>query len=175
MSWTIKAAIATGDGVFYQDINEILQNLVALAARRAGRVLGGSRVMPNAPALDIETGEFRSVHYGLGPYDVPNYVDVEIDGTVQAGFTYQARVHCRVSGPIGLTITPVIRNITDSADAGTGVACSASDPAYGGTNQKQTIALTIASGVKTYRMTYVLSMPSGESWMSGELEALATA
>lgn len=174
MPWNPMPSAFVVDQVYgFQTAEKFRQNGLTLVSRRAGRPLGGSREVPNAPVATPLTGLLRSKHYGLGPFDAYEYVDVEIDGTNQAGITHQARVAVRVAAS-GLTITPKVRNVTDSTDAGVGVACTAADPAYGGANQKQTIALTIAVGVKTYRLQYTLNSPSGDSWCGGELESFAT-
>ena len=173
MSWNVVAAKVLDDPFGYQSVNAFRDNLIALVSRRAGRTLGGSRHFPNDLCISLR-GDIKSKSPGVGPSDVFGYVDVEIDGTNQTGITYQARVHVRVSNAL-LSITPKIRNMTDSADAGTGAACSATAVDYSGTNQKQTIALTIASGVKVYRLQYTLSNVSYDSWMTGEIESFATA
>jgi hypothetical protein len=172
-AWSVIAQFVVNVRFGFQSAEKLRNNLIVLASRRSGRSLGGSREMPNSPVFDLEAGTFNSKHNGVGPFDAYDFVDVEIDGTHQLGspgITYQARVEVRV-GRTGLTITPKVRNITDATDAGVGVACSASDPAYAGTNQRQTIALTIASGIKKYRLMYTLSGPGGDSWANGEIES----
>lgn len=178
MAWTVISQFLVNARFGFQSAERIRGNLITLASRRAGRSLGGSREIPNNFVMDTDDdsgGELHSLQYGVGPYDAYDYVDVEIDGTEQTGITYRARVEVRVLGPNGFTITPKIRNITDSTDAGTGTACSASEPDYSGTDQRQTITLTIASGVKKYRLMYTLSGPTGDSWVKGEIESFATA
>lgn len=174
MSWTAITAYILDQVFGYQDANEIRANLIVLASRRSGRSLGGSRTLPNDPAVDLLTGKWRSKSAGLGPTDVVDYMDVEIDGTNQTGITYQARVQVRTDRA-NVSITPRVYNVTDSTVAGTGTACSASAGDFSGTNQKQTIALTIASGVKTYRLQFSLNNVSGSTWAIGEIESFATA
>lgn len=174
MSWTAITAYVLDQVFGYQDANEIRANLITLASRRAGRFLGGSRTIPNDPVLNPFTGLWQSKSAGLGPTNVVDWMDIEIDGTNQAGITYQARVQCRTDRAT-VSITPRILNVTDSTVAGTGSACTATALDYSGTNQKQMIALTIASGVKTYRLQFSLNNVSGSTWMMGEVESFATA
>lgn len=177
MNWNVISAFVLDQLFGYQSATKIRDNLIVLASGREGRSLGGSRLIPNNP-LTGEDGALllESRQNGTGPFDVVDYLDVELDGTNQGGMTIQARVECRIVGAgAGVTVTPKIRNVTDSTDAGTGAACSAGDPAYGGTNQKQTITLTVASGVKKYRLQFTLSSPSCSCWVTGEIERFATA
>jgi len=172
--WNTVSAYVLDQLFGYQSANKFRENLITLASAREGRWLGGLREVPNNPVTDLETGDVFSKNPGVGPFDAHNFIDIEIDGTNQVGMTFQARVECRV-GMLGQSITPKIRNITAGSDAGVGVACTTSDPAYGGTNQKQTIALTILTGINKYRLQYTLGRPSGTTWLTGEIEHFATA
>jgi hypothetical protein len=174
VQWNVIGAYILDQVYGYQSANKFRENLIVLASQRRGRFLGGSRLFPNAMVIDPDTGDLYSKEAGLGPNDVLNHLDVELDGTNQAGMTFQARVEVRTSGS-GFAITPKIRNVTDSVDAGTGSSCTATAQDYSGTNQKQTIALTIASGVKKYRLQYTLGALGGSTWLTGEIEGLATA
>lgn len=174
--WNVVTAFVLDQIYGYQSANKVRENLISLASRRAGRALGGSRTLPVFAVLDDETGDFESLPPGLGPHDVDDYLDIEIDATNQAGMTFQARVEVRTRWP-GNTITPKIRNVTANTDAGTGVACATSAPDYTGANQKQTIAITLAAGINKYRLQYTLSkLGYGmDAWITGEIEAFATA
>ena len=174
MAWNIIPVYVLDQLLTYQMMNRIRENLIALSSQRKGRFLGGSRTLPNSPCWPLYGGAPYSKHGGLGPHDALDYVDVEIDGTNAGGTTYQARVEVRI-GRTGLTITPRILNVTDATVAGTGVARSAANADYTGTNQRQTIALTIASGIKKYRLQYTISGLPGDSWATGEIESFATA
>lgn len=127
-----------GDKFGAQSAEKIRQSFDALVGRRAVYPLGGSRNVALQHNAVIEA------------YD---YLDIEIDGTDLQNFTAQARVEVRVENA-GLSVTPSIRNVTDSADVGTGLACVATAADYSGTNQKQTITVTLASGVKKYRLRF---------------------
>jgi hypothetical protein len=174
MSWNIIAQFTFGKRFGFQSAESIRQNLITNISRRVTQPLGGSRAVPNSPVFNLDLGTQESRHNHEGPHNAYDYVDVEIDGTNMTGVTFVARVQVRVSDPL-MTITPKIRNVTDSTDAGVGVACSACDEAYAGTNQKQAISLTIASGVKTYRLMYTVNLLSGDSWCKGEIISYATA
>lgn len=175
MTWNVVVAFVLDQIFGYQSANKFRENLIVLASRRSGRSLGGSRTMPQDPAFDPDIG-FLGKHVSLGPNDALDFIDIEIDGTNQGGITYQARVEVRIAGnAAGMTITPKIRNVTDGVDAGVGTACSASAGDFSGTNQKQTIALTIATGVKKYRLQYTLSSISCQTQLTGEIESFATA
>lgn len=172
--WNVITAFILDQLFGYQSANKLRENALVILSGRLGRSLGGSREVPNNVAVNLLGGPLVSKNPGVGPFDAVNFIDLEIDGTNQTGVTFQARVEVRTDRA-GCTITPKIRNVTDSTDAGVGVACSAGDPAYGGANQKQTIALTIATGVKKYRLMFTLSSPSGTTWCIGEIERLVTA
>lgn len=174
MAWNIIDAYTLDDAFGYQSAEALRQNILAFASKHHGRFLGGSRETPNNPVADLVTGILRSKNPGIGPFDAHDFIDVEIDGTNQGGVTFQAKVECRV-GMSGQSITPRIQNITAGTTAGTGVACTAGDPAYAGTNQKQAIALTLATGVNKYRLQYTLGRPSGNTWVTGEIESFVTA
>jgi hypothetical protein len=138
----VAGAIAVGDDWDRPVIDGVRQNIKALAARRAVYPLGGSR---------------RQLIVFNGTYDAEEYIDVELDGTeFQTGATVRARVEVR-SANAGTSITPKIRNVTDSTDAVVGAACTASDADYSGSNQKQTLSFTPASGVKKYRLQFTNS------------------
>jgi hypothetical protein len=174
MNWNVIVTYPLNKVFGYQSANKHRDNLIVLASRRAARFLGGSRTLPNDLATDLYGGPPRSKSAGLGPSNVIDYVDVEIDGTNQVGITYQARVECRVDR-VGLSITPKIRNVTDGTDAIAGAACAAVALDYSGTNQKQTLVFVPAAGVKKYRLMFTLNNVGGSHWLTGEIESFATA
>ena len=176
MAWTVISAFVLDQILGYQGMNKVKDNLITLASRRGGRHLGGSRTIPVFGVLDDNEGEFESVPPGLGPHDAPDAVDIEIDQTLQGGITYQARVEVRTRWP-GCSITPKIRNVTDGTDAVVGAACVATNADYSGTNQKQTLAIVLAAGIKKYRLQFTLGAVGlgFDAWIIGELEAFTTA
>lgn len=172
-TWSVISAFVLDQVFGYQTANKIRENLIILAARRPGRHLGGSHFFPNDMCI-ARFGQIKAKSPGLGPSNAFGFFDVEIDGTDQAGITYQGAVMVRVSDT-AVSITPKIRNVTAGTDAGVGVACTATALDYTGTNQRQAIALTIATGLNKYRLQYTLSANGYESWMIGEIESFATA
>lgn len=118
----------------YQGVNNILQQIRSIAF--GALPLGGSRVLGVRSATAI---------------GVPEYIDIEIDGTKYAGLTVRARVEVRTANA-ATSVTPRVQNMTTAATAGTGVSSTATNADYSGTNQKQTITLTLAAGLNTYRL-----------------------
>lgn len=159
MAWNTIAAKVLDDVFGYQSANRIRENLIALASARLTYYLGGSRTV--------------SVPQVASAQDAVDWVDIELDGTNLGGFTKQLRVEVRV-GNAATSVTPKLRNVTDGTDAGTGVACSATNADYSGTNQKQTITVTIASGVKKYRLQLTPSNTTHPTFGTGYVEIFAT-
>jgi hypothetical protein len=157
--WNAIADFLVNKRLGYQSANNIKNNIVAVASARLRSSLGGSR----------EIGILAAV-----ASDAVNYVDVELDGSQLAGFTIRARVQVRTLNAT-TTVTPKVRNITDGSDAGVGVACSATNADYSGSNQKQTIALTIPAAVKTYRLQLTPSDALNAVFGEGHIEIFATA
>lgn len=138
----------------FQTAEKVRQNFLALVGARAVYPLGGSR--NNALQHNAVIDAF-------------DYLDIELDGTNLGGLTVQARVEVRVENS-GLSVTPSIRNVTDSSDAGTGVACNATTADYSGSNQKQTITVTLAAGLKKYRLRLTPTNNTYMFWSLGFLE-----
>jgi hypothetical protein len=172
MSWNVISAFVLDQIFGYQTANKLRENLIALAARRPGRYLGGSKFIPNSPCW-TPLGMLHGKEMSLGPNDVVDQKIVEIDGTF-TGFTYRARVQCRTDRPV-LAITPVIYNLSSGLAVGTGSACAVSRADYADASQDQTITLTIAAAINRYALRYTLNSISGQTWLTGEIEALATA
>lgn len=157
-SWNVISAYVL-DFVFgYQSANKHRDNMIALASRKAIYNLGGSRSV--------------SLPQVASAQDVESYHDIELDGTNLGGFTKQIRVECRAGA--GTAVTPKLRNVTDSSDAGVGASCTGTAADYSGTNQKQTITVTIASGVKKYRLMGTPANTTDPTFEVGDLEIFAT-
>lgn len=160
MAYTTGIAAYVLDQVWgYQGANKQKNNLLSVVSSRLQHFLGGSRT--------------QSVPQVAAAQDAIDWIDVEIDGTLLSGLTIQARVEVR-SAAAGTSVTPTVRNMTDSTTAGTGVSCSATAADYSGTNQKQTIALTIASGIKKYRLQLTPSNTTNPVMGIGYIEIFAT-
>lgn len=160
MAWNVIAAYVLDNVFGFQSANKHRENLITLAARRAVYPLGGSRSVSLPLVASAQNAE--------------DYLDIEIDGTNLGGFTANLRVECRTTNA-GTSVTPKLRNMTDSTDAGTGAACSATATDYSGANQKQTIVVTIAAGIKKYRLQGTPSNVTNPTFVIGYLEIFATA
>jgi len=161
MAWTAISAYVLDQVFGYQTANYLRANAIALASRPGHYTLGGSRITALPQTASAQ--------------DAVEWRDVEIDGTNLSGFTARLRVECRVINA-ATSVTPKLRNVTDSTDAtSTGVACSATNSDYSGTNQKQTLTATIASGVKKYRLMGTPSNTTHPTFVIGDLEIYATA
>lgn len=160
MAWNTIAAKVLDDKFGYQSANAMRDNLIALASARLTYHLGGSRQV--------------AIPLVASAQDAIDWVDIELDGTNMGGLTKQLRVEVRVANA-ATSVTPKLRNVTDATDAGVGVACSATNADYSGTNQKQTITVTIASGVKKYRLQLTPSNTTHPCFGIGYVEIFATA
>lgn len=160
MAWNTIAAYVLDQVWGYQGANRHRENLIALGSRRASYHLGGSRTVTLPLVASAQ--------------DAQDWIDVEIDGTNLTGFTARLRVECRTLNA-GTSVTPKLRNVTDGTDAGVGVACSATAADYSGANQKQTITVTLATGVKKYRLQGTPSNTTNGTFVIGQLEIFVTA
>jgi hypothetical protein len=156
--WNVISAFVLDQVYGFQTANKIRENLIAIVSARITHHLGGSR--------QISLPQVASAQ------DAIDYIDVEIDGGNLAGFTKQLRVECR-STNAGTSVTPKLHNVTDNSDAAAGAACSATT--YSGTNGTQTVAATLANGVKKYRLQGTPSNTSNPTFVIGYLEIYAAA
>lgn len=103
--------------------------------------------------IDIGLGGSRAstVLLASGWQNADDYLDVELNGTTLTGVDVACRVECRVND-VSEAITPRVYNVDDATSAGAGVPCSATDDDYTGTDQIQTFSLTLAAGLKRYRL-----------------------
>ncbi len=97
----------------------------------------------------------------------------EIDNTGNqlsgsSGVVVQVRIRLRVENA-AISVTPRIYNVTDAAVATTSgaAACAATATDFSGTNQQQTLALTLASGKKKYKVQITPSAATYQAWASG--------
>lgn len=158
--WNVVSTFVLDQVFGYQTANKMRENSLAIISARLTYHLGGSRSL-GIPRAAVAT-------------NVPDWIDIEIDGTNGAGLTNQLRVEVR-SGDGVVSVTPKLRNVTDASDAGTGVAATGNATDYSGSNQKQTISVTLASGVKKYRLMGTPSANTQDTFAVGYLERFATA
>lgn len=154
MPWNAISAFVLDQIFGYQTANKLRENAIALASAKLVHELGGSRL------FGMKTAAYA---------DVPDWRDVVIDGTNLGGFTKVARVQRRTSN-VATSVQAKIRNITDGTDAGVGVAYSAD------TNwNEETITLTLAAGIKTYRLQHIGGNATNDIFSIGRIEIFATA
>lgn len=160
MAWTAITLKVLDQILGFQGVNEIIENAIALARAGHSYYLGGSRNSTLQKLASVQ--------------DAPEYVDVTIDGTDIAGFTVQAEVQVRAGA--ATAITPKVRNITAASDAGTGVSATGTAADYSGTNQQQTISVTLATGSNVYRLQGTPANTTDFTYLApSELRVFATA
>lgn len=91
-----------------------------------------------------------SMFIGSGWQNVPNYIDIDLNGDDLTGIDVRAYVELLVVS--GESVTPRVLNVTDDVVAGYGVACTAFASDYSGLHQKQAFDITITTGTKKYRL-----------------------
>ena len=108
-----------------------------------------------------------------GVIDAVDAVEFEIDNTangvsdsvgVQIPITVLARVE-----HISIAVTPRIYNVTLGAVATTtgGTACAATAEDYSGTDQRQTLLLTLQTGVNVYKLQFTATDSTYQFWGQG--------
>lgn len=108
-------------------------------------------------------GSRRFSVQGTGAQDAFDAVPFVIPDAASAGATYKALVYAKTADA-GTTITPRIRNITDSTTAVTGSAVSATS--FGA---PQTLTFTPVVG-KEYRLQFTKSNDDAPAWGFGVLQ-----
>jgi len=110
------------------------------------------------------------VGVGTGQLQAYDSVEFEIDNTSNqisgsANVVIQVRVMVRVENA-GISVTPRVFNITDSSvpTQSGAAACTATASDFSGTNQKQTISFTPASGKKRYIVQVAKSADTFQVW-----------
>lgn len=160
MAWNTIAAYVLDQVFGYQGANKLRENLICLASARKVYPLGGSR----QTALPLSAVA----------QDVLDWIDIELDGTNGGGLTTKLRVEVRTSNA-ATSVTPKLRNLTDGTDAATGVACTATLADYSGANQIQNLVVTVAAGIKKYRLQMTASDAVNAVYGIGYVERYATA
>lgn len=109
--------------------------------------------------ISVSLGGSRAASLPLaaGTYDLINAEPAFTIPTLSTSNLAAARIiaDVRSSDPTA-NITPQLVNASTLADAGTGVACTASNADYTGTNQHQTVAVTVVSGL-TYKAQAIVA------------------
>lgn len=109
----------------------------------------------------------------LGVIDAVDAIEFTVDNTTSyvsgsSGLTVPINVLVRVENA-ALSVTPRIYNLTTAAAATTSgsAACAATADDYSGTNQRQTLLLTLQSGVNVYKLQFTASSLSYQFWGIG--------
>jgi len=140
------------DQIFgYQTATKIKNNIEAALAARLERNLGGSRI--------------NSVLFN-GTFDVHDYRDVEIDATKLGGLTVRARVEGRTTDST-TSVTPRIRNITDSTTLVTGTAITST------TFVEQLLTMAVTGANKKYRLQGTTNNGNNDVFLFGVVETFA--
>jgi hypothetical protein len=109
--------------------------------------------------ISVSLGGSRAASLPLAAatYDLVNAEPAFTVPTLSAAMLATARIvaDCR-SADSSVSITPRLINVSSLAVAGTGAACTASADDYTGTNQHQTVAVTVVSG-QTYKAQAIVS------------------
>ncbi len=141
-------------------VNQLRQALYLFAAGTFHRSvpIGGSRT--------------RGLRYS-GVIDALDAVEFEIDNTSNGvsdsdGVQIPITVLVRVENDT-IAVTPRIYNVTTSAAATTtgGAPCFATDEDYGGTDQRQTLLLTLQAGVNVYKLQFTSTDSTYQFWGQG--------
>jgi hypothetical protein len=122
----------------------------------------------------IELGGSRSNALNLvaSPQDAYDYIDKEIDCASVVGLTKRLRVECRTFNA-ATSVTPTLVNAATGAVLGTGAACAATAADYSGSNQVQTVTVTLpSSGVIKVRLRGTPSNTTHPTFVIGYLEIL---
>ncbi len=139
MSYTAITPFPVNKAAFSADVNEWLKNIEATLALRIGvGYLGGSR------GQAFKTASFKAV---------PDYIDVELDGTEIAGITVQARVEVKTTN----VTTSVQPRIVEVDEDGVFVGLMVTGAAYNADLNwdRQKLPFTPLTGVHWYRFEIV--------------------
>lgn len=125
-----------------------------------------------ARSLPIGGSKTRGLRYA-GTIDAVDAVEFEIDNTSNAvsssaGLQVPITVLVRVENA-AIAVTPRIYNVTQAAEATvTGAApCTATAEDYSGTDQRQTLQLTLQTGVNVYKLQFTATDATYQFWGQG--------
>lgn len=108
-----------------------------------------------------------------GVIDAIDAIEFEVDNTSSfvmgsTGVLVPITVLVRVENA-AVAVTPRIYNVTMAAEATTtgGAACNATAEDYSGTDQRQTLLLTLQTGVNTYKLQFTSTGSASQFWGQG--------
>lgn len=146
--------------------------LKAGTIRFSGTTITGIPTATEDPrATTHQLGGSRSVALISSSYvEVIDWIDfVPATGEFE-GATVTAQVEVRTANA-GTSVTPKIRNVTDSTDAVTGSACTATNADYSGTQQRQSLSFTPVAG-KRYRLMITGSNTTNSIYGIGQIKVV---
>jgi hypothetical protein len=108
-----------------------------------------------------------------GVQSASDWLDVELPGTddVPATVVFRFRVECRTEDA-STSVTPKVRNVTDSTDAALGAACTATAADYSGADQVQTLTISRTPATKKYRLQATVENGDFPTYLIGYLEVV---
>lgn len=146
MAYDNPDSLITGDTLTASRYNKLRDSIIADS--HAIFPLGGSRS--------------SAIPTGGGYQDAPEYIEFEVPTTSYTGFVYHVIVEVKTENA-STTVTPKLRNVTDSTDA---VVGSAGTSTSWGTYQ--TLSFTAAAG-KKYRLMASKSDDAFQGWIIGHV------
>lgn len=164
MSRTLISLPASPDPTFFTktthyDPMKNTLDLLMLGVISRNQYWGGDDVTPIFSASVVD-----AIGQGDG-FEIDN-TNSQISGS--ASIIVQVRLRIRV-GNVGVSVTPQVYNVTTSAVATTSgaAACAATNEDFSGTNQQQTLALTLAAGINKYKVRFTPTNAIYPVWVSG--------
>jgi hypothetical protein len=114
-------------------------------------------LLPTWLSVSLGGSRAASLPLAAATYDLVNAEPAFTVPTLSAAVLATARIvaDCKTADA-SVSITPRLINAISSVVAGTGVACTATADDYTGTNQHQTIAVTLVAG-QTYKAQAIVS------------------
>lgn len=155
-------------GAWIGDLSERFSASRLNEVRAALNLCGGGTFHRSMPIGGSQTrGQIVS-----GVIDALDAVEFEIDNTSNfvsaSDILVPITVKVRVEN-VSLAVTPRIYNVTQAAEATTtgGAACNATAEDYSGTNQRQTLFLTLQTGVNVYKLQFTATGAAYQFWGHG--------
>lgn len=170
----LNTRLQTTNNPLYQVIYNLI-GAVASINDETNIIISGGSPIASIIGLPIDLGGSRQVSALLSAslQNIIEWKDRPIYWTLlSSGLTIRAQVEVRANGTT--TATPSIYNVTDAVTEVTGVACSATNTDYSGSNQKQTLAISVQSVKKVYRMQIKASDAVKGVFGNGYIEIVPT-
>lgn len=160
--------LGTG-GIWVGDQTEYFSATIVNQLRRALYLFAAGSFYRSVPIGGSKT---RGLRYA-GVIDAIDAVEFEIDNSSNAvstsdGVTVPITVLVRVESA-SIAVTPRIYNITQAASATVSgaAACNATAEDYSGTDQRQTLLLTLQTGINRYKLQFTATDSTYQFWGQG--------